>query len=218
MSGQIAALLTGLSFLCSPLVFASGPGPAQAHGLQEVEASSFRTLSLLPDTSFRHYQSIVLSPMTVEFDRSWLTNQKLADPFRLKPADLDKISRELEEEYRTIFAEALNVGGYSVVDTATENTLLLNTQVSNFQLNNPVNNQPYSITVLAETALRMNIMFELVDAQSNVTLMQASDRGRSRDYMEFRRQSVVQNRSEIRRLLKRWSLRLVATLNEQRPL
>ena len=217
MPGQIAALLTSLSFLCSPLVFASGPGPAQGNDLQEVEASSFRTLSVLPDTSFRHYQSIVLSSMTVEFDRNWLTDQKLADPFRLKPADLDKISRELEEEYRTIFAEALNAGGYSVVDTATENTLLLNTQVSNFQLNNPVNNQPYSITVLAETALRMNIMFELVDAQSNVTLMQASDRGRSRDYMEFRRQSVVQNRSEIRRLLKRWSLRLVATLNEQRP-
>jgi hypothetical protein len=198
-------LLTGLALgACS--VWTKAPSTTD-DGLERVEAPWIDKLYVDSKADFAAYDSLYIEKLSVEFDRGWQNEQNRSDPGRVRQSDMDRISERFDEEFVKIFAGDIAANNsYEIVSTPGPRTLVIKPAITNLRINNPVNNQPYSITVLSEEVGSMRINIDMIDNSSDKRVLTMSDFTRGRNYAgTLLNQNVTRNKNEATWLLRRYA-------------
>jgi len=190
------------------------PAETTPDGLQLMSNDDFELLYIRPGSDFSGYDSVFIAAPQVEFARDWQRRQNTSDPNRVTDRDLESIRQMISDQVVEVFTRELTEGsGYKVVDSPAAAALILTPEVVDLDIINPLNNQSYRITVLAENSGGMTMKAELADAGSQQILLRFSDKSRGRERVDFRRQDSVWIRSENNRLLRAWAQSLNDVLN-----
>lgn len=195
--------------------------PTQQHSdenLLKVTSSDFDQAYVNPDIDLSRYREIYLTDLQIEFERNWVNNQNLGDPFRITDRNIELIEKALREDFRQGMERGLTQNSQlRIVETPGQDTLWLRPAILHVSINNPDNLQPYQTVTLAEIAATMTIVLELAASANGQILARLSDRGRTRDYLRFSQQDVVKNQSDIGKLFFDWAAALGRMLSSNRP-
>lgn len=195
------------------------PAATTDDGLDYIDGSRFDELYVRSDVDFSSYDSIFIETLTVEFDRNWQRDQNRNDPSRVREKDIERIKQALSDDFVDIFAaDIATSNGYTIADKPGPRTLVFKPAITDLRINNPTNNQPYSITVLAEEAGQMRINLEMRDGESEERVLTLSDFTRGLSYGQtLVNQNVVRNKQESTFIMRRWARSLnevIAAANE----
>jgi hypothetical protein len=192
------------------------PAATTPDGLELTASDDFDVLYTRPDSDFSTYKTIFVAAPEVEFDDDWQRRQNSSDAHRVTDRDLETIRDMVSQQVVDVFSKEISEGTtYLVVDSAEEADLILKPTVTKLNIINPLNNQPYRITVLAENSGGMTLQAEISDRIADEVLLRFTDKKRGREYQDFRWQSSVRVKSENNRLLRAWAQSLNELISQE---
>ncbi|MDH3924847.1 MAG: DUF3313 domain-containing protein [Xanthomonadales bacterium] len=187
-------------------------------GLHLLPDSKMAIVYAEPGADLAQYQRVRLLDAYVAFKKNWARNQRSnsAIPLRVTSADMEKIKKTLAEEFDGVFREALEKGGYKVVDENADDVLLVRPAIINLDVNAPDTPRAGMSRTYTSSAGEMTLYIELYDSVTGDLLAKALDRrvdnaGGSGYYTWT---NSVTNRSAGRRILNGWAAILLDALNE----
>ena len=196
--------------LCSAATLASPQQPAPEHttdGLQLQKQTAQRLVYLRPGASFSQYRRVAILDCYVEFQKNWQQdyNRSMVDPAkRVSDADMTRMKNALSQEFKGVFAEELQKGGYQVVDTAAPDVLVLRPALVNVQVTAPDIMTAGIDATVVRSAGQMTLYLELWDSATNKILARVSDA--QADQQPFaQRASGVTNKAAADLILRQWA-------------
>jgi Protein of unknown function (DUF3313) len=186
--------------------------------LLKIASSDFDQAYINPDFDISRYREIYVTDLQIEFERNWVNNQNLGDPFRITDRNIELIEKTLRANFRQSMERGLTQNSQlRIVATPGQDTLWLRPAILQLNISNPDNLQAYQTVTLAEIAATMTIVLELAAPANGKILVRLSDRGRTRDYLRFSQQDVVKNQSDIGKLFFDWAAALGSILSSTQP-
>jgi len=178
-------------------------------GLEHVPGTNVDRVWIKPGADFSGYTAVQLLDCTVSFTRSWKMNHP-----ELRSRDLKEIEQWLSDEFRTIFTEALEAGGFPVVSEPDDHVLGIRPSIIDLRISAPDTSKSARSRSYTTVAGSMTLVLELYDSISNEILARALDRRQSRNVGGIRWTNRVTNVAAAREILKRWANLLVAKLDQ----
>jgi hypothetical protein len=120
----------------------------------------------------------------------------------------------MSEEFRVVFTEVLEDGGYPVVEEAGDDVLLIRPAIVDLNPNAPDINRAGMTKTYVRSAGDMTLYVELYDSQTGDMLAKALDKradGRNSDYYTWA--NSASNKAAADRILKGWANILLEALN-----
>jgi hypothetical protein len=197
----VALLVVAAGYSISSAVAAEPP--AEWDGLVRVTNTKLDHVYVLPEADFSGYQRIRLSPVDVSFDRAWARsgNRSLV---RVSAADMENVRTMLAREFRSVFADELGSGGYTLVDKAGEDVLQVTAAITNLYITGPLTNRGASRTFVANTS-RMTLVAHLHDSVTGELLARAVDTVQARRTPGLTLATPTSNLSEVRAAMRGWA-------------
>lgn len=186
-------------------------------GLHRVPDSKLAIVYAEPGASLAGYQRVQLLDAYVAFRKNWERDQRSgsAQPLRVTSKDVEKIKLALAQEFREVFKQVLEEGGYPVVDEAGEDVLLIRPAIINLDVNAPDTPQAGRTMIYVTSAGEMTLYLEAYDSVTGDLIAKALDRKADRRNDGFYTWSnSVTNRAAAQRILKGWATILLNALDE----
>jgi hypothetical protein len=180
-------------------------------GLERVSNSRVRHAWIKPGVDFSQYTEVGLFDCFVSFRRNWRMNHQ-----GVRTRDMERIKSTLSDEFRTVFIEALESGGFPIVNEADDHVLLIRPAIIDLDVAAPQTSSAGRSDSFTASAGAMTLVLELYDSASNEILARAIDRRRARNVGNIRWATSGSNRDAARRILRRWADLLVGRLDEVR--
>jgi hypothetical protein len=180
-------------------------------GLERVPNSRVKHAWIKPGVDFSQYTEVGLFDCFVSFKRNWRRNHR-----GVSTRDMERIKSTLSEEFRTVFSEALESGGFPIVNEADDHVLLLRPAIIDLDIAAPQTSSAGRSDSFTASPGAMTLVLELYDSASNEILARAIDRRQARNVGNIRWATSVSNRAAARRILRRWADLLVGRLDEVR--
>ncbi len=211
-----AALLT-LAVITPAPASAAKPMPTW-DGLVLVKSKRFDLVYLAPGADFRGYTKVMLDPTEVTFHKTWRRDY-----------NSDSISRDVSEKdvqkaitagiaaAEDLFTDEFTKGGYPVAAEPAPDTLRVRTGVLDIRVSAPETFDAGRTYKFANEAGEATYFVEVRDSLTGALLGRAADRRLAGD-MTIGQRNRVTNRSDFRRLVKRWAEQSVRGLNELKAL
>jgi hypothetical protein len=127
---------------------------------------------------------------------------------------MERIKRDLADEFRTVFTQELENGGFPVVEAPDDHVLLIRPAIIDLNVAAPDTNRAGRSDSFTASPGQMTLVIELFDSVSNEILARAIDRRTARNVGNIRWTTRGTNRDAARRILRRWAGMLVAKLDE----
>jgi len=197
--------------LCAACATESRVPEVTHDGLERVERSRVARAWVKPDVDFSQYTHVSLLDCTVAFRRNWRMNHS-----GVRTRDMERIKRDLANEFRTVFTEELENGGFPVVDAPDDHVLLIRPAIIDLNVAAPDTNSAGRSDSFTTSPGQMTLVIELFDSVSNEILARAIDRRTARNSGNLRWTTRGTNRDAARRILRGWAGLLVAKLEEVR--
>lgn len=188
-------------------------------GLHRLHDSKMAIVYAKPGADLSGYRHVQLLDAYVAFKKNWERDQRSrsADPLRITSKDIEKIKTGLAEGFREVFQEVLDSNGYTVVDAAGEDVLLIRPAIINLDVNAPDTLSAGRSRTFTESAGEMTLYVELYDSVTGALIAKAMDRkmdGSNSGFYTWTNRAT--NRAAADRILKGWANILVDALNEAR--
>jgi hypothetical protein len=219
-----AALVAALCTACasgtsSPEVTHKKSAPKVTHkksvpevthdGLTLVPGSKMERAWVKPGEDFSQYSRIGLLDCFVAFKKNWQLNH-----FGARTHDMERIKKELAEEFRKVFSAELEKSGYPISTSPGKDVLLVRPAIINLDVAAPDNQSGVSSITFTTSAGSMELYVELYDSVSNEILARAADRRQASHIGDLEQTSRGTNSDDARRLLKHWADLLIKKLDE----
>lgn len=180
-------------------------------GLVRVERTANGAIYEAPELDLRDYGRVVVDACTVRFRDDWQRDQnRNRDPSRrVTTDDMQRISRELAEMCREVFAAELaevTPGGGDVAERS--GTLSLQPAIVDLDIAAPDLQTPGRELTYVTSAGQMTLRLQLVDTESGAVVGRIIDRRQAMHTTDPRRATVVSNRSEAELILGQWAARM----------
>jgi hypothetical protein len=134
--------------------------------------------------------------------------------FGVRTRDIERIKTTLAEEFRRVFTDSLESGGYPVVTDAADHVLLIRPAIIDLDVTAPDTRSAGRSNTFTASPGAMTLVIELYDSVSNEILARAIDRRRARNVGNISWATRGSNRDAARRILRRWANLLVSRLND----
>jgi hypothetical protein len=164
---------------------------------------------LKPGEDFSQYSRLRLLDCYVAFKKNWKMGHS-----GVTKRDMENIKQSLAEEFRKVFVEELEQGGYPVVEASDQDVLLVRPAIIDLDVVAPDTMSAGRSQSFSASSGAMTLYVELYDSVSGEILARASDREASRFAGSIEWTSRSTNISEARKMLKRWADLLVRKLDE----
>jgi hypothetical protein len=151
----------------------------------------------------------------VAFKKNWQREQNDSG-LRVSSADMERIKKNLAEEFRKVFTEELTAGGYAITTDSGEDVLIIRPAIIDLDVTAPDPMSAGRSRTFSTSAGGMTLYVELFDGATGEILARAADRAQARDMGFMTWQSSVTNRSEADRMLKKWAGLARAALDRAR--
>jgi hypothetical protein len=178
-------------------------------GLERVANSKVERAWVKPGVDFSQYTEAGLLDCFVSFRRNWKMNHQ-----GVRMRDMERIKSTLSDEFRKVFTEALESGGYPVVTDADAHVLLIRPAIIDLDVAAPDTMSAGRSDSFTTSPGVMTLVIELYDSVSNEILARAIDRRRARNVGNLRWTTSGTNREAARKILGRWADLLVSRLDE----
>ena len=99
--------------LCAACATESRVPDVTHDGLERVESSRVARAWVKPDVDFSQYTHVGLLDCMVSFRRNWRMNHS-----GVRTRDMERIKSDLANEFRTVFTQELENGGFPVVENS----------------------------------------------------------------------------------------------------
>jgi hypothetical protein len=225
-------LFTFISVLLTTFLLASFMEPAVAQeepaspegaaeqfdGLVPVQDSVVATAYVNPDADFGVFERVMILEPFVAFRSNWQRDQQRSRN-RISASDMERIKADVARIFREVFTERLEANdGYTVVDTADYDVLLLRPAIIDLDITAPDTMSTGRSRTATASAGAATLYLELFDSVSGEILARVADRrtvrsGSGRMTVSNR----VTNRQEARRMFGRWADILRDRLDEFYP-
>ena len=178
-------------------------------GLERVHNSRVERAWVKPGVDFSQYTEVGLLDCFVAFRRNWQMRHS-----GVRTRDMERIKNTLSDEFRTVFTEALEGGGFPVVKEVGDHVLLIRPAIIDLDVAAPQTSSAGRSDSFTASPGVMTLVLELHDSVSNEILARAIDRRRARNAGSIRWTTAGTNRQAARRILRRWADLLVSRLDE----
>lgn len=204
-----AALAAALCTACANGMKEESATEITHDGLHLVPHSRMQRAWLKPGEDFSQYTRVMLVDCLVSFKKNWQTIHP-----GLRAPDMDRARKELAADYREVFTEVLQKGGYPIATKPDENVLQVRAALINLEVSAPDTMGSEDTTAFEPLVDNMAIFVELFDSVSGEILARAIDRRAERYIGDFEEANRDSNREKARRMLEHWANLLVDELDE----
>jgi hypothetical protein len=137
-STLISSVLTLLILISTP-AFARDLPETTEDGLQRVPDSKMAVVYAEPGADLAGYQRIQLLDAYVAFKKNWAReqNRMSAQAMRVTSGDMEKIKKNLAEDFRILFTDVLESGGYTLTGETADDVLLVRPAIINLDVAAP---------------------------------------------------------------------------------
>jgi hypothetical protein len=185
-------------------------------GLKRVESKNVDAVYVQEGATLEAYKRVYLVDCAVSFRKDWESdyNRDRRDlGHRVSDDDMQKIQSRLAEEFKKVFTEELEKGGYAITTELASDVLIVRPAIVNLDPTAPdLMTADMSYTVVS-SAGSMTLYAELYDAGTNAKIAMVLDaRTDPDDFAE--RASRVTNKVAADKMLRHWAGRLVKALDE----
>jgi hypothetical protein len=187
-------------------------------GLHRVHDSKLAVVYAKPGADLSGYARIQLLDTYVAFKKNWERDQRSssASPLRITSNDIEEIKNDTAAEFRKVFTEELNSSGYTVVDAAGDDVLLIRPAIINLDVSAPDTMSAGRSRSYTESAGEMTLYIELYDSVTGDLIAKVMDRKADRSSGFYTWTNRATNRAAADRILKGWAEILIEALNEAR--
>lgn len=218
--------LTIVLFISAALL-ASASLQAQTQGLPEITEeglhlvpdSKMAVVYAAPGADLAPYAKVQLLDAYVAFKKNWARDQRSrsANPLSLSSKNMEQIKTRLAAEFREVFTEVLESGGFPVVNEAGDDVLLVRPAIINLDPTAPETPTSGRSTSFVQSAGEMTLYIEIYDSVSGALIAKALDRKIDKGNAGYYTwANSVTNKVAAERILKGWANILLETLNEAR--
>lgn len=187
-------------------------------GLHRVHDSRAAIVYAKPGADLSGYRHVQLLDAYVAFKKNWERDQRSssASPLRITSNDIEEIKNDTAAEFRKVFTEELNSSGYTVVDAAGDDVLLIRPAIINLDVSAPDTMSAGRTRSYTESAGEMTLYIELYDSVTGDLIAKVIDRKADRSSGFYTWTNRATNRAAADRIMKGWADILVEALNEAR--
>jgi hypothetical protein len=186
-------------------------------GLQLVPSKGVDAVYLLPGVQIKTYNSVLLDPVQVAFDKNWDPNDSTRDISRhLSTKDIEEIRTEMATEFRKVFAKELSAGGYTVVEQTAPDTLRVSAGLANVYITAPDTMSAGRSYTLTNESGRMTLVMELRDGATGQLLGRVVDQKIGDNFGRMQVTNSVTNSADFRAAVSDWAKRLKNGLDRVR--
>lgn len=190
-------------------------------GLHRVHDSKMAIVYVEPGANFAPYNRVMLLEATVAFKKNWGRDQRSRSASKLSTSsrvNTKKIKQDLADEFNTVFTEALNNGGYELVEEAADDVLLIRPSIVNLDVNAPQTHGSGRSNSYTRSAGEMTLYIELFDSVTGDLIAKALDRrvDNPNDHGFYTWTNSQSNKAAATRILRGWADILLNALNEAR--
>ena len=203
----LGAVLTAA--LCTACATESRVPDVTHDGLERVSDSAMARAWKKPGADFSQYTHVGLLDCEVAFKRNWRMNHS-----GVRTRDMERIKKSLSDEFRKVFSDELEKGGYPIVTEVDHNVLLIRPAIIDLDVTAPDTNSAGRSDSFTTSAGSMTLVVEFYDSASSEILARAVDRRNARNVGSVTWTTRGTNTDAARRLLKRWADLLVKKLDE----
>jgi len=208
----LAAMIAGCATTTS-----SKQAPQNWDGLQLVPSKGVDAVYLLPGVQIKTYNSVLLDPVQVAFDKNWDPNDSTRDISRhLSTKDIEEIRTEMATEFRKVFSKELTAGGYTVVEQTAPDTLRVSAGLANVYITAPDTMSPGRSYTLTSESGRMTLVMELRDGHTQQLLGRVVDQKVGDNFGRMQVTDSVTNSADFRAAVADWAKRLKNGLDRVR--
>lgn len=210
------ALIAVLTCLMVPIAHGKKQ-PESWDGLSLKKVKGLDAVYVRPDVVFTAYKSVMLDKVQVEFAKNWQKDvNSNSTGFKNRPTaeDMQKIKDGLAELFQEVFLQELTKHGYTVVESAAEDTLHVRTAIIDLWVNAPDSNDPGITRTYTTSSGSMTLVLEMRDGPTGQLLARAVD-GRSDDTPggQFEWTTKASNSNAARRIMQDWARKLRESLD-----
>jgi hypothetical protein len=182
---------------------AAEPPPQSPDGLDLVKSKNVGILYARPGATLQSYKRVMLDDVEVAFDKRFTRDHR-----EVNANDRERIRNDLAEEFRRVFTEELEDGGYEIAQAQAPDVLRVSAAIVDLYIEAP-DTMPSMNRVYTVSAGRMTLIAELRDSESGAILARAADR-RSAESPGGTLQWATRssNRADAIRVLKKWATTL----------
>ena len=214
----VFALLLTASIAAPGPVLAGKKEPPEVtkDGLHLVRDSKLALVYAEPGASLAGYGSVMLLDAYVAFRKNWERDQRASSlqATRLSSKDIENIKNALATEFKSVFTEVLEKGGYPVVEAAADDVLLIRPAIINLDINAPDAPQAGLSRTYVSSAGEMTLYVEAYDSVTGDLIAKALDRQVDRNAAYYTWANAVTNKAAADRIIKGWANILLNALNE----
>ncbi len=188
-------------------------------GLRLVPDSRMAAVYAKPGVDLAAFRKVKLMNPFVAFKEGWERDQRsnTTSAYRVTSSDVERIKKDLANEFKLVFTEVLEEGGYPVVDAAADNVLVLRPAIIDLNVNAPETARSGSTMAYVDSVGEMTLYLELYDAVSEELIAKAMDRKvdpANKTYYTWNH--TVSNQEVADRILRGWAGILLKALDEAR--
>lgn len=223
MKKNIQAIFTlGLYFvLVLPLVQAADKQLPEysEEGLRLVPDSRMAAVYAKPGVDLAAFSKVKLMNPFVAFKEGWERDQRsnTSSAYRVTSSDVERIKKDLANEFRLVFTEVLEQGGYAVVDAVADSVLVLRPAIIDLNVNAPKTARSGPAMAYVDSVGEMTLYLELYDAATGELIAKALDRKvdpANKTYYTWNH--TVSNKEVADQILRGWAGILLKALDEAR--
>ena len=106
-------------------------------GLERMEDSKVAVAYLKPDADFSVFSRVTILDPFVAFRDNWQRDQNRRSTRRIRESDMERIKNGVSDLFREVFTERIEAAGYTVVDGAAGDVLLLRPAIIDLDITAP---------------------------------------------------------------------------------
>lgn len=185
-------------------------------GLHLVPDSKVAIAYVNPEADFSVYDEFLMLDAYVAFKKNWQRDTRVAGR-RVSNKEMERIKKEAGELLHETFRNELeDKGGYKFVEAAGDDVLIIRPALIDLVITAPDIPVAGRVTQYVASAGAATLYLEMYDSVSGEILARLVDRRAMQDYGHARWANSVTNRTDARRMFRRWGELLRTGMDEIR--
>lgn len=219
LSTLLAIGFTCIGMLMTPLAAKEKQDLPQStkDGLQLVQQNKLGAVYVKPGATLQAYDKIMLVDAYVAFAKNWkrdYNSEAIGLGNRISDEDMDKIKTEVASEFKKVFTEELQKGGYQVVTQTGQDVMIVRPAIINLTITAPDLNTAGMERNFVSSAGTLTLYAELYDSVTSDKFAEVIDAEEAGNHGFAQAANRVTNKAALDQTLRYWADLLRKRLDE----
>lgn len=210
----ISVLMLGLA--TSPVTQARDLPKTTHDGMDLVPKTKAYAVYMKPGADLKRYTRVGIMMPAVAFKKNWQKDYNENAPMNAKvtDADMERIKKQLAEEFVTVFNDELTKSGHQVTKETGKDVVILRPMIVNLVVTSPDKPSAGVSRGAVASAGEMTLILELYDSVTSDIFARIIDPQAARQRTGFHIATAAQNKADADIILRDWATRLSKNLGE----